>query len=228
MAERIPISILSDSRLFCATMAARLKRDPSFEPIATASTVHSLLVQLDGRPVDILLVHADAESFAGGVIWEIKTLLPAARVIVLQYGHAREACDDNDEAVRWIEAGAAAYLPCSASYVALRETMCALAENRLTCSPQMLVKVIERTRALAEVANSDGDRCPSRSLSLREAEIAGLVNRGLVQSKEIARELGVRPSTVDSHIESILQKLHLNRRSDLLRRDGPHNRWEVG
>jgi len=52
-------------------------------------------------------------------------------------------------------------------------------------------------------------------LSHREREIALLVTRGL-SNKELARELGISPGTIKSHVHSILQKLGASNRYSLI------------
>jgi two-component system, NarL family, nitrate/nitrite response regulator NarL len=52
------------------------------------------------------------------------------------------------------------------------------------------------------------------SLTLREAEIAHLVSRGL-RNKEIARELHLSEGTVKMHLHHIYEKLHLGGRTQL-------------
>lgn len=54
------------------------------------------------------------------------------------------------------------------------------------------------------------------ALSARQMECLNLVRRGL-SSKEIARELGVSPSTVDNHIQYALNKLGIASRRDAAR-----------
>lgn len=54
------------------------------------------------------------------------------------------------------------------------------------------------------------------ALSERQRQCLELVGRGL-SSKEIARELGVSPSTVDNHIQYALTKLGLATRKDAVR-----------
>jgi DNA-binding NarL/FixJ family response regulator len=55
----------------------------------------------------------------------------------------------------------------------------------------------------------------SKVLSNREREIALLVTRGL-SNKELARELGISPGTIKSHVHSILQKLGASNRYSLM------------
>jgi DNA-binding NarL/FixJ family response regulator len=227
MAERIRVSVLSDSRLFREALAVRFTLDPQIELAAAANNVHGLLTQLQGLPVESLLVHADMESLSEAMVWEIKSLLPAARIIVLE---SRETPGWNDglafpehdgETLRWIEAGAQACVPCSASYASLRETICAVAAGFPPCSREMLLGAAQRIPTMSEAA---GPKETRKSLSFRGAEIACLVERGALDSKEIAKRLRPRSATVDSQFKSVLRKLDLRRRADLLDDDS----WRVG
>jgi DNA-binding NarL/FixJ family response regulator len=172
MVERIPVGILGDSRLLCEAMTACLARDPQFESIAAASTVYGLQVQLSGRPVEILLVYADSESYAGGIIWDIKTLLPSARAIMLQYHERCVSNGDYDEPLRWIEAGVAAFLPFSTSYATLRETMSAVAQGHLTSPRDALVNISNRSRTLAKARDAERNPLQSKRLTYSEIENA--------------------------------------------------------
>jgi DNA-binding NarL/FixJ family response regulator len=55
----------------------------------------------------------------------------------------------------------------------------------------------------------------SKLLTPRERAVALLIAGGL-SNKEIARELGLSPGTVKTHVHTILQKLVVNRRCDLI------------
>lgn len=54
----------------------------------------------------------------------------------------------------------------------------------------------------------------NRHLTSRQADCATLAAKGLT-SKEIARELHISPSTVDTHIATVLARYNLEKRSDL-------------
>ena len=53
-------------------------------------------------------------------------------------------------------------------------------------------------------------------LTEREREVLTHVARGSTYA-EIGREMGISPRTAENHVRNILGKLHLSRRSDLVR-----------
>lgn len=69
---------------------------------------------------------------------------------------------------------------------------------------------------------SSGGIAP-RQLTRRQAECVELVAKGL-SSKEIGRELGISPSTVDNHIAAVMHQFNLPNRSALIRFSDSENR----
>lgn len=59
-----------------------------------------------------------------------------------------------------------------------------------------------------------------RQLTRRQSQCATLVAKGM-SSKEIGRELGISPSTVDNHIASIMQQFNLPNRAAIVRLCSP-------
>jgi DNA-binding NarL/FixJ family response regulator len=147
------IAILSESRLFCEVIATHMAQDPELKPIAAANTVHSLVSQLQGLPVEILLVHANTERVAGGMVWQIKTLLPTARVIVAAFH------DNIAETQQWVESGIGEYLPCATSYVSLRDRICgAPAEDHLSSPHELVPRAMHPIWSLAQATASQRNR----------------------------------------------------------------------
>jgi len=68
---------------------------------------------------------------------------------------------------------------------------------------------------LLERAGSDGGTSPE-NLTPREAEVLGLISRGL-RNREIAERLFVTERTVKFHVGSILAKLGAHNRTDAVR-----------
>jgi DNA-binding NarL/FixJ family response regulator len=64
--------------------------------------------------------------------------------------------------------------------------------------------------------NQETSAARVRVLTPREIEIARLVAQGK-RNREIARELALAVSTVETHLKHIFAKLHLRSRTDLAR-----------
>jgi DNA-binding NarL/FixJ family response regulator len=75
-----------------------------------------------------------------------------------------------------------------------------------------MVSMIERVaRRSTPAVDLSGGIAPSVALTLRELQIADLLNLGL-GNKEIANRLGVEPCTVKNHVRNIMHKLGVHRR----------------
>jgi len=81
-----------------------------------------------------------------------------------------------------------------------------------------MVSMIERVarRSTPAVGLSD-EIAPTVALTLRELQIADLLNLGL-GNKEIANRLGVEPCTVKNHVRNIMHKLGVHRRGTAVAR----------
>ena len=179
MARRFAIAILSDSRIFCEAVAARLVQEPQFKPIGAASNVGDLLAQLHGRSVDVCLLHARAISCTRELISEIKVLVPATDVIIL------DASDGQAESWFWIDAGAAECLSSGASYASLRTTLCDLAEESPVGARESLLRNTQRHRALAQAT---GKEAPLRSRRPRTNGKTKIASNGNARRLRIDRE----------------------------------------
>jgi len=53
-------------------------------------------------------------------------------------------------------------------------------------------------------------------LTARESEVLGLIGEGVTTDSNLAAALYISPSTVQSHVKSLLRKTQLSRRTDLV------------
>jgi two-component system, NarL family, response regulator LiaR len=125
----------------------------------------------------------------------IRSDLPAIQVIVTS------GVDEDAVAVEAIRAGATAYLLKDARIDELLRTV------RGASTGQIALPAQTAARMLRGVGGQD-------TLSHREAEIVHLVAHGL-PNKQVGRQLGIRESTVKTHVSGILSKLGLASRTQL-------------
>ncbi len=103
-----------------------------------------------------------------------------------------------------LEAGAIGYLLKDVSADELARAIRAARSGRATLSP-------EAAQALVETANQPP--APGLDLTEREREVLGLMMEGL-NNTQIAGRLTVSPSTIKSHVSSILAKLGVASRTE--------------
>lgn len=96
------------------------------------------------------------------------------------------------------------------------DRLCAIIDDalagRLSCSPEIAAAIM---RGLFRTGPTVAPAAPS-PLTAREEEVAQLVSRAL-SNKEIARALDLSESTVKHHVHSILAKLGVGTRGQLMR-----------
>ena len=81
-------------------------------------------------------------------------------------------------------------------------------------SPSLAALVLGEFRRLAKAADTN-------PLTGREREVLRHVARGTTYN-EPGLSLSISPKTAENHVRNILGKLHLSRRSDLVRYAGEH------
>jgi DNA-binding NarL/FixJ family response regulator len=155
-APKTSVSILSDSRLFREAIGAWLKRQEEIHWVAVAGTMQQLLQRLGGRAADVLLVHAKPDGILGRhLAFDVRTLLPAARLIVLQ---SQRGAQDLDP---WREAGAMDYLQHDSSPAQLMESIRDAAGGCPSSSVARHPRVVGSfRRALWISAHGDGCAAP--------------------------------------------------------------------
>lgn len=118
------------------------------------------------------------------------------------------------EILQCAQAAVAGYVPADASGQELVSILSSVARGEMRCLPGVAGVL---RRRLASIADGDPTllhrRGSAARLTSREAEIAGLLERGL-SNKEIGGRLHIEVSTVKSHVHRILQKLRVGRRGD--------------
>lgn len=169
------VSFLSHSRLFRETIAARLKLEEEIQFVAAAGSIHQLRQHLSGRPLDIVLVHTNIDGVLGRELaCDAKILLPAAHLIVLAFRRSKQ------DLVRWVEAGATAYLEQEASILELLTTIRDIAQGgHPRCSISLLTRVVEPHRQMTHLNGRPG----AELLSDRELEIAIRQRSGRANNK---------------------------------------------
>lgn len=130
---------------------------------------------------------------------QIRKANPGTKVILITIDESRGAISEA------IQAGVSGYLLKDASADALLDAAKQAVEGRAVIHPQLTKTFIEEVQ--------HADEAPATTpLSKREKEILQLVANGST-TKEVARDLGISPHTVKTHLERIFEKLGANDRA---------------
>jgi DNA-binding NarL/FixJ family response regulator len=187
----IRILIVDDHLIVREGLRLLLSTDPELDVVGEAATgteaVHlARLLRPDVVLMDLLMPELNGVAATAA----IKSDLPQTEVFVLT------GLDEDRGVAAAVRAGAIGYLHKDVDIDCLRQAIKAAVAGRI----QLTAKA---TRLLVREV-----RTPDREAGLtgRETEVLMLLAQGLA-NKEIARALGVRETTVKSHVRHILTKL---------------------
>jgi DNA-binding NarL/FixJ family response regulator len=138
---------------------------------------------------------------------EIARSQPAAKLVVFS------ATGNEQEVVRYAEAGVAGYVSLESSREDLVEIVQSAARGELLCPPNVAGALLRRVHVLAP-RQPKLDESP---LTARELEVAELMDAGL-SNKQIALQLCIELATVKNHVHRILEKVDARRRGEAVAR----------
>ncbi len=161
------------------------------------------------RP-DICLL--DVAMPGGGVAaaWEISARLPKTKVVMLTI-----STEDRD-LLSALKAGAAGYLLKDIDPAELPRELARVVDGDAALAPALVGRVITELRDRSARRRSTAAEGPEAQLTSREWQILDLLRHGLSTS-EIARRLVLSPVTVRTHANSIMRKLRVRDRDELVR-----------
>jgi DNA-binding NarL/FixJ family response regulator len=197
----IRVLIVDDHAVVRAGLIQILQENPDIQIIGEASDGLEAIEQaLDLKPDVILLDIYMPRSNGLEAMLAIKEKMPRIKVLILTIS---ERENDLFRAVRY---GADGYLLKSATTAEVAEAVRTTASGESMLSPKMAARLI------AEFREQSGTEF---KLSEREKEVLQLVGEGLT-NPEIAKRLFIGESTVRTHLQRLLEKLHLKNRTEAI------------
>lgn len=210
MGSPIGVFIISDHRLFREAVAASLSHEPEIALFGSGNDVDKALPKISTTPPDVILIDAaSGKHYAIHTTAKIKRELPGVKVVVL--GVTR----NGDALLDFIEHGANGYALKQSSLAELRDTIIAVNNEEMPCSPEVAASLFFRLNELSRESRRQKAQVPTK-LTQRELEILRLVAADL-GNKEIAQRLNLSLSTVKNHVHSILKKLQVHHRGGAIR-----------
>lgn len=207
MADTSPavrVLIADDHALFRAGIRRLLATASDIEVVGEAKSGEEAIRTVEEVTPDVVLLDIMMPGMSGiDVARVIRTASPRTRVVMLTV-HANE-----EYLFEAIKAGAMGYLLKDASSDELVRAIRLVAQGEGLLAPGLAAKVFKE---FARVAASQ-DLAPVLTLlTERETEILQHVTAGLA-NKEIARTLKISERTVKNHLTNIMEKLHVNSRT---------------
>lgn len=204
------VMVIEDNDVVRSGLVRLLDESPGFRCTGDFPSVEAGLPELRAHPPDVLLMDIGLPGMSG--IEGIRLLRRdgiEAQVMVLTI------FEDDDRILESIKAGANSYLLKGASSEELLRAIRDLHGGGAPMSLHIARRVLELMRPDYSVDEA------LESLTVRERQVLELLADGYLY-KEIAGRLGVSVYTVRSHVHNIYEKLHVNNRTEAIRKFHGH------
>ncbi len=199
------VVVVDDHPMWRDGVRADLEADGRSRVVGEAASADEAITVVEGARPDVVLIDLNMPGLPGTVaIQRIAERVPGTRMLVLS-ASAAEA-----DVLAAVKAGASGYLLKSATGDELVDAVQQVAAGEPVFSPSLAALVLGEFRRVA----SGGDR--EQDLTERETEVLRHVARGYTY-REIADRLVISVRTVQNHVQSILAKLQLRGRYELMR-----------
>lgn len=197
--DPIRIVIVDDHLMVRRGLATFLKVSENLELVGEADSGESAIQLCAKLQPDVVLMDMVMQSMDGAAATRlIRKQCPSTQIIALT------SFKDDILVKSALQAGAISYLLKGVSASELAHAIRAAHAGRPTISPEV-------TQALIQAASQE--EVPGQSLTEREREVLLLMVEGL-NNTQIAGRLTVSPSTIKSHVSSILAKLGVTSRTE--------------
>ncbi|MGY5763920.1 LuxR C-terminal-related transcriptional regulator [Brachybacterium sp. DNPG3] len=210
----VRVLVVDDHRIFAAGVAGEIARaDAGIAVVGQAHDVPSAIAAARAALPEVVLLDVHLPGGAGGGGAEVARALDGLTTA----GGAPVRClalsvsDAEEDVLAVIRAGARGYVTKSITAEELASSLRRVADGDAVFSPRLAGFVLDAFRTSVPASPSDLDL-----LSPREQEVMTLIARGYTY-REAAASLFISDRTVESHVSSVLRKLQLSDRRELMR-----------
>ena len=194
------VVVADDHPVFREAIAAAIESSPELALAAAVADGPDALAAIRAHRPDVAVLDQQLPGLSG---LEVLTAITGegvpTRVMIV-------SADASGALVRAaLLAGAAGFVSKSATLIAIRDAVHAVARGETSISPEVQADLV------AAMRRGDHD-VPANALTPRELEVLGLIAAGK-SAPEIARVLTVSTSTVKTHIRNVFEKLDVNDRA---------------
>lgn len=206
------IIILSPVRLLGDCLATCFCQRPEVTVLAVINDLARLRDTLATAEIDLVLI----DVTQGIDLYDVRAIATARPDVALV---ALGLTEQRQEVIRCGRAGFTGYIARESTVEALCNALSDVIEGRLACPAEISGGLL---RALFRMDQPPEEPNLEQALTRREGDVLQLIGQGL-SNKEIARDLTLSVATVKHHVHNVLEKLHLPRRAEAMRkvRDAP-------
>lgn len=205
--QPVRILVIDDQAMPRIAVRAMLTGNPGLQIVGEASSGPEGLRLAAILAPDVVLLDVDMPQMDGAST--------ARAIFASQPPHPKvlawTVSDQGDDAIRMIRAGCSGFILKDSGPAELSRAIEAGLRGETPIPRKLIPEII--ARAVAPAARSEGDP----SLSGREREVLQGSARGQ-STKEMARQMGISPRSVDSHLNSLYRKLGVPSRGQAVRR----------
>lgn len=204
----IKVLLVIEVPLISNIFASVLEDESDIKVAGRVASLQEALAFIQQQEVNLVLVSAGLPNQAALTLTRtIVERSPSTKVVALGLSE-----EDKNDTLRYIEAGAAAYILKDSSLKEFIDIIRLAQRGEAQVSTKMAGAMMERLFNLARMFSAvenklDGDI----HLTARELEVLQFIGEGLT-NQEIAARLVVEVGTVKNHVHNILEKLNVSNR----------------
>jgi DNA-binding NarL/FixJ family response regulator len=182
-----------------------LEGESNLSVVGSANTVENA-IQLFGQ-ADVALINGDlSNDGAATLLRHVRDLHLSIKPIVTNVPECEQSI------MRYIENGAAGYVPQDASVSDVVRIIQAVGSDQALLSPRIAASLMARMVTFAQMRGAPQiNHSAIDTLTSREREVLTLIRHGM-SNAEIADHLVIELGTVKNHVHSVLKKLDVSSR----------------
>src|SRR6266496_2870378 len=202
ISDPIRVAVVEDKVAFRRGLGAIFELTPGIECVGMYATGEEALREIPKVAPDVVLMDLNLPGLSGiECTRELKRLRPKSQVVMLTIE------EDSEKMFAALRAGAAGYLLKTATPAEILEGIELVAQGGSPMSAVIARRVVESFHREEAPSTSD------ESLSAREIEVLDGIARGK-RLKEVAAELGVGVTTVQTYLRRIYEKLQVHSQAE--------------
>ena len=201
------VLIVDDHPIVRHGLGELIARQSDLEMSGEAADAAEAVRQVEANRPDVAVIDISLNGENGLELIElIKAVYPEVKILVSSMH------DEETFAGRALRAGALGYINKRESIGKVVDAIRQVLRDEIYLSPRMANQLLHRA-AVGESLDHD----PVETLSNRELEVFEMIGHG-INTRQIARKLGLSPRTIETHRKNIKTKLDLQNSSQLSRR----------
>jgi len=199
----IKVAIVEDDEGIRASLAALIRRNPTFRLAGDFPDAETALKEIPRRPPDVVLMDINLPGMSGvECVRQLKAALPAVQFMMLT------VYEDSESLFKSLKAGASGYLLKRTASARLIEAIKDVHEGGAPMTPQLARRVVQffmKSPAQTDPAVAN--------LTPGEREFLDQLANGYAY-KEIADRMKISIDTVRSYVRTVYEKLHVHSRTE--------------